>query len=189
MFLNNPDKKGQPGHRCMTDDAWNNAQPSEATKNLPYLFVAYTADHFSNDPSDLDALLDIAEAATRNAGLAAFWIGCSCMPEPQNMEEDVYRINDVIRGAYSLAIAVGNRKGSVKSQDTATLLKEWGSRMWTFPEALLSPNDKNIEIYTRNADLSRPIILRKKDLPAWAWSDADIARQLVCLFYFTFLSS
>lgn len=142
MYLNVPGKEGQLGHTCMRDEDWNNRQPSEATKNLPYVFIAYTKDQFSNDPSDLDALLDIAEAATRRAGLSAFWIGCSCMPELQNMEEDVYRINDVIRGAYSLVIALGNRKGAKMFQDASALLLEWGNRMWTFPEALLSPNDK-----------------------------------------------
>jgi hypothetical protein len=179
MFLNSPGKGGAPGHTCMTDEAWNNSQSSEVTKRLPYAVIAYTKDQFSDDPSDLDALLDIAEVATRNAGLSAFWIGCSCMPEPQNIEEDVYRINDVIRGAYSLIIALGNPKGAKSPHDTGALLMQWGSRMWTFPEALLSPNDKPVEIYTRGGDMSSPIVLAKKDLPTWAWSDADMSRQLM----------
>lgn len=180
MFLSDPGKNGKPGHTRMMDETWNKNQSSDSTKNLPYVFVAYTKDQFDPDtPSDMDALLDIAEAATRRAGMPAFWIGSSCMPEPQNMEEDVYRINDVIRGAYSLVIALGNRKGAEKSIDTGALLMEWGSRMWTFPEALLSPNDKSVEIYTRHSDLSRPIILSKKELPQWAWSDADLSRQLM----------
>jgi hypothetical protein len=94
------------------------------------------------------------------------------------VEEDVYRINDVMRGAHSLIIALANRKGN-GTKDSTALLQEWGSRMWTFPEALLSPNDKLIEIYTRGKDLEKPIVITKKDLPTWAWEKPELARQLM----------
>jgi len=35
------------------------------------------------------ALHQIAEAAACNAGVPAYWVGCSCMPKPENIEEDV----------------------------------------------------------------------------------------------------
>ncbi|KUJ09354.1 uncharacterized protein LY89DRAFT_701395 [Mollisia scopiformis] len=177
MFLNSPGKEGIHGSSCMKDEEWNAVQVDESKKNLPYVFIAYTVAHFND--KDLDTLHDIAEFATRRAGLSAYWVGCSCMPEDDNIEEDVYRINDVIRGAHSLVIAVGNRKGDSRPTDTSTLLHEWGSRMWTFPEALLSPNDKNVEVYTRGHDLNRPLIIAKKDLPGWAWDDADTSRQIM----------
>ncbi|KAE8454570.1 hypothetical protein EG329_000193 [Mollisiaceae sp. DMI_Dod_QoI] len=177
MFLNSPGKEGMHGSSCMKDEEWNAVQVDESKKNLPYLFIAYTIAQF--DDVDLDALHDIAEVATRKAGLSAYWVGCSCMPEDDNIEEDVYRINDVIRGAHSLVIAVGNKKGDPRPKDTSALLHEWGSRMWTFPEALLSPNEKYVEVYTRGNDLNRPLIIAKKDLPGWAWDDADTSRQIM----------
>jgi hypothetical protein len=179
MFLKNPTSEEMSGYERKADVEWNGSHPEEHMKFLPYVFVAYTKDQFTEDRADMDALLHIAEKATRRAGLSAFWIGCSCMPDPANIEEDVYRINDVIRGARSLVIAVGHRRDDGKSRDTASLLREWGSRMWTFPEALLSPSNKNIEIYTRGTDLNRPWVIAKKDLPARAWADADLARQLM----------
>ena len=179
MHLKSPDQQDMLGCKRIKDAEWNAQQTDKNMKYLPYVFVAYTADQFTQDPTDLKALLQIAEKATRRAGMPAFWIGCSCMPDEATIEEDVYRINDVIRGAYSLVIAVGRRPGDPKSRDTASLLWEWGSRMWTFPEALLSPNDKKIEIFTRDTDLNQPWILAKKDLASCAWVDADEARALL----------
>jgi hypothetical protein len=58
--------------------------------------VAYTAEQFKSN-EDLRALHQIADAAARNAGAMAYWVGCSCMPDPAEMTQDVYRICDVIR--------------------------------------------------------------------------------------------
>lgn len=127
------------------------------------------------------ALHQIAEAAARNAGVPAYWVGCSCMPEPENMEEDVYRIGDVIRGAHSMIIAVGrpsNGLGAITTTDE--MLQQWGKRVWTFPEVLLSPAGKDIKVYTRGTDLMSPIPLAKNQFAARVWkNDALIARQLV----------
>jgi hypothetical protein len=152
------------------------------------------------------ALHQIAEAAARNAGVPAYWVGCSCMPEPENMEEDVnpltclllfyeeswqsanlltllkvYRIGDVIRGAHSMIIAVGrpsNGMGAITTTDE--MLQQWGKRVWTFPEVLLSPAGKDIKVYTRGTDLMSPIPLAKNQFAARVWkNDALIARQLV----------
>ena len=58
----------------------------KAEKNLEYIFIAYTAEQFKT-PEDLFVLHQIADAAARNAGVSAYWVGCSCMPE--NLHEDV----------------------------------------------------------------------------------------------------
>jgi hypothetical protein len=60
------------------------------------VFVAYTAEQFKSN-EDLRALHQIADAAARNVGAMAYWVGCSCMPDPAEMTQDVYRICDVIR--------------------------------------------------------------------------------------------
>jgi hypothetical protein len=55
---------------------------------LSYIFVAYTAEQFrSND--DFIALHRIAERAARDAGVQAYWIGCTCMPEREKIHDDV----------------------------------------------------------------------------------------------------
>jgi hypothetical protein len=55
--------------------------------NLSYVFVAYTAEQF-NTPEDFRVLHEMADAAARRAGVIAYWVGCSCMPDNQ-LQEDV----------------------------------------------------------------------------------------------------
>jgi hypothetical protein len=50
--------------------------------------VAYTAEQFRSI-EDLRTLHQMADAAARNAGVAAYWVGCSCMPDPNELQEDV----------------------------------------------------------------------------------------------------
>jgi hypothetical protein len=167
--------EGQPAKLLAVDD-WI-AQCKDHTP-ISYVFVAYTAEQFRT-PEDIPALLHIADAAARNAGVQAYWIGCSCM-DTSNLQEDVYRICDVIRGAHSLAIAVGEPLNRVQGVSTDDLLQQWGSRMWTFPEVLLAPAGKEIKVYTRNTDLLRPMTVAKNQFAAKAWKhDAHVARQLI----------
>jgi hypothetical protein len=53
-----------------------------------------------------------------------------------------YTICDIIRGAEHVVALVGN-KSLQQSQDFGQLLKAWGSRVWTFPEVLLSRGDRS----------------------------------------------
>jgi hypothetical protein len=56
-------------------------------QNLSYIFVAYTAEQF-NAPDDFRVLHQMADVAARNAGVTAYWVGCSCMPDNQ-LQDDV----------------------------------------------------------------------------------------------------
>jgi hypothetical protein len=56
--------------------------------DLSYVFIAYTGEQFQTT-EDLRALHSIADAAARNAGVQAYWVGCSCMPDPDDLQEDV----------------------------------------------------------------------------------------------------
>ncbi|KAF2471129.1 uncharacterized protein BDR25DRAFT_223590 [Lindgomyces ingoldianus] len=152
----------------------------KAEKNLSYVFVAYTAEQFRTT-EDLRALHQMADAAARNAGVPAYWIGCSCMPEPDNLQEDVYRICDVIRGAHSVAIAVARPPNDTQGINTTDLmLQQWGKRIWTFPEVLLAPAGKDIKVYTRGMDLFNPTEVAKNQFAIKVWKgDAHVARQLV----------
>ncbi|KAK3360497.1 hypothetical protein B0T25DRAFT_578415 [Lasiosphaeria hispida] len=151
--------------------------------DLRYLFVAYSTEQFNhNSPEDMKALFHIAERACRDANLPAYWVAANCMADAAELEADVYRISDVVRGARKMIIAVGPPGGNARGQflpDTGALLQQWGSRMWTFPEALLSPGD-SIDIYTRGTDLSYPRTISKNQFAARVWgANAIVSRQLV----------
>lgn len=90
----------------------------------------------------------------------------------------------MIRGAHSLAIAVGPPKNDVSGISTADLmLQQWGQRIWTFPEILLAPAGKDVKVYMRGSDLLRPMLVAKNQFAAKVWKgDAHIARQ-VCIHY------
>ena len=76
----------------------------QSTADIPYIFIAYTAEQFEQE--DYEELHYISERAAREEGVLAYWIGCSCMQDEDQVEDDVYRISDVMRGAQSLVIAI-----------------------------------------------------------------------------------
>ncbi|KAH7392944.1 hypothetical protein BKA66DRAFT_567670 [Pyrenochaeta sp. MPI-SDFR-AT-0127] len=169
-------EQGEPA-MIMNVEEWITQYKSE--RNLSYVFIAYTAEQFQTT-EDLRVLHQIADAAARNAGVMAYWVGCSCMPDEQ-IQEDVYRICDVIRGASSLAIAVGRPPNDMHGISTADLmLQQWGRRIWTFPEILLAPAGKDIKVYMRGSDLMNPLLVAKNQFAAKVWKDdAHVARQLI----------
>ncbi|RSM04825.1 hypothetical protein CDV31_009852 [Fusarium ambrosium] len=181
-FLREPFNDENRGVDVRSVVEWENSDGRDA--NLAYLFVAYSTEHFSHSSEqDMMALHHIAETACRAAKLSAYWIACSCMRDENELESDVYRISDVLRGASSMIIAVGRGKTAMSSggkANTESLLREWGSRMWTFPEVLLSPG-RNISIYTRDSDLSSPLVVAKNQFAAqvWTYMDPDVARHLI----------
>ncbi|MCJ1262456.1 hypothetical protein MMC22_002326 [Lobaria immixta] len=179
-FLEHPDDtSAQQGVKTVLVETWL-AEHGAATE-LNYLFLSYTGLQFDkSSPEDMDALREIGEIATRKAGLQAYWIDLDCMPDKKELEDDVHRISDVVRGAHSLAIAVGPLVGDVE-QDGSThdYLKVWGERMWTWPEVLLAPLGSEILIYTRGLDLNRPLSIDKRNFTSLAWDDASVARQLI----------
>ncbi|USP80802.1 hypothetical protein yc1106_08076 [Curvularia clavata] len=169
-------RDGGPAVITKVDD-WLAQQPSG--QPLSYVFVAYTAEQF-NTPEDFKVLHQLADDAARRAGVMAYWVGCSCMPDNQ-LQEDVYRICDVIRGAHSMAIAVGSPSNNKSEINTPELmLQQWGRRVWTFPEVLLAPAGRDISVYVRDSELPQPILVSKNQFPAQVWlDDAHVARQLI----------
>lgn len=146
--------------------------------SIEYLFICYTTEQFSHESNeDMDELHRIAEAATRRAGVAAYWLACSCMPEDEELFEDVYRISDVVRGAHSLVVIIGAPRGS--SPDASEMLRQLGGRMWTFPEVLLSSSRHPISLYTRGCHPDSFRRLFKRNFAIEAWGDAGISRQLI----------
>lgn len=141
---------------------------------LSYLFVCYTGQQFRHGvDEDENWLHEVAEDAARNAGVQAYWIASFCL-NPYD-PEDVYRISDVVRGAHSLVVAIGSPAGSHLSQDQ--MLGQLGSRIWTFPEVLLSPPHQPITIYSRDTNSIRSI--SKSSFAFEAWGDNSLSRQLI----------
>lgn len=77
-----------------------------------------------------------------------------------------------------MIIAVGHPSNATQEFSIDDLLQQWGSRMWTFPEALLSPG-RRILVYQRGSDISNPITLSKNQFAGRVWSDATESRQLI----------
>lgn len=181
-FLREPFNDENCGVEVENVEHWERRQGQDPSLN--YLFVAYSTEHFSHSSeADMVALHQIAETACRAAKLPAYWISCSCMRDTAELEADIYRISDVLRGAHSMIIAVGRGKAAESSSGKVTteaLLQEWGSRMWTFPEVLLSPG-RSIQVYTRDGNLQAPLTIAKNQFASqvWTYMDADVARHLI----------
>ncbi|KAH8887306.1 hypothetical protein GQ53DRAFT_873055 [Thozetella sp. PMI_491] len=162
-------------------EEWEKTDGEGSTAN--YLFIAYSTEHFSHDSDeDKRALHHIAETAARAAKVPAYWVSVSCMQDPEQTESDVYRISDILRGAQGMIIAVGQSKGkaAMGTLSTDALLAQWGRRMWTFPEVLLSPGNQ-IPVYTRGGNLRAPLLVSKSQFAGRVWGelDAEESRQLV----------
>lgn len=86
----------------------------------------------------------------------------------------------MIRGAKSIVIAVGrppNDRNDITTTDL--MLQQWGRRIWTFPEVLLSPSGQDIRVYTRGENLLAPMLVAKNQFAAKVWKDdAHVARQV-----------
>ena len=179
-FLKNPgDKNTLHGVNVILVEDWL-AEHGEGGE-ISYLFLSYTGLQFNKDSEeDMRVLRQVGETATRRAGLEAFWMDLDCMPDKKELEDDVHRISDVVRGAHSFAIAVGPSAGdTVQAGSTHKYLKIWGERMWTWPEVLLASPGSEILVYTRGQNPDAPLKVDKRNFPALVWDDAPIARQLM----------
>ncbi|KIW98631.1 uncharacterized protein Z519_00292 [Cladophialophora bantiana CBS 173.52] len=192
---------------CLDPRVWIDAHGGAVEPT--YIFISYTAENqferrcrgarkdiqntgssHCNCPqccdaaSDAEALHNIARLAAKKAQVAAYWTDQCCMStDKDELQEDVYRISDVVRGAAKIVIVVG-RTGQdhlPPSITTLDLLKEWGTRMWTWPEVLLGPAREKIQVYTRRGDIraAAPLEISKMEFPAQVWDDGEVARQLI----------
>ncbi|KAF2721872.1 hypothetical protein K431DRAFT_284552 [Polychaeton citri CBS 116435] len=139
---------------------------------------------------DMSTLIEFSIKATKAAHVDAFWIDYECV-RPETTEqadesmEDVYRICDIVRACHSMAIIVGPRFNYADySHETnhsvsakAEWLQDWGSRLWTVPEALLCPGEHRIAIYA--SGVPEPEFIAKRNLPSRVWNDGPALRQLI----------
>jgi hypothetical protein len=173
-------KDSHPPYGRIDPEVWRTTRGNG--KEPAYVFISFTGSQFQRESKkDTEALHEIARVAASQAQVPSYWMEC-CMPtEPDELEASVYRISDVVRGAHSVAIAVGQTSETTPNPRVTTdqLLQEWGTRMWTLPEVLLAPLKKDILVYTRGSDLRNPKKLQKSDFPSRVWGDGDWTRSLI----------
>lgn len=151
------ERVSEPAYLCLAEgmetinvQQWRKENGTDVA--LEYVMVSYTREQFVTD-NDKDSLHKIGRRAAVAAKVRAYWLGCSCLGTGTELEENVWRISDVIRGALQVVIAVAGPVGVKEvGKLPVGLLHEWGDRVWTLPELLLSP-EQDIEIYTLNRSL------------------------------------
>jgi hypothetical protein len=150
-------KDSHPPYGRIDPEVWRTTRGNG--KEAFYVFISFTSSQFRRESKkDTEALHEIARAAASQAKVPSYWIEY-CMPTARDeLIVSVYRISDVIRGANSVAIVVGQTGKDTLDPGVTTdqLLREWGTSMWTLPEVLLAPLKQNIRVYTRGSDLSKP---------------------------------
>ncbi|KAL8838467.1 MAG: hypothetical protein Q9176_005019 [Flavoplaca citrina] len=194
-FIGQIERVSEPAYLCLAEgmkvinvQQWRKANGKDVA--LDYIMVSYTGKQFaSNNDKDKDSLHFIGQHAAQEAGVRAYWVSCSCLGMADDQEENVWRISDVIKGAFQVVIAVAGPVG-VKEMGTlpTELLSQWGDRVWTLPELLLSP-ERDIEIYTLNRSLDQvqqlkqclerpPDRINRRNFSRF-WEDASIVGQLL----------
>lgn len=183
----------------------NAAMLVDQRKDEDYVFVSYTRAQFQTY-DDIDevtrrfkygpdhpkrqaahrarcALLEIGKRAAQDAGVAAFWLDCFPLGEGEQDKEEVYRICDIVRAATATVVAI-DTSGSMVDNGGAGLrdqdpLRDWGARMWTLPELLLSAPHKRIRVYDQ-ANAGHVVASSKRGLGYLAWKDDWLeASQLI----------
>lgn len=149
---------------------------SQHGKAANYVLVSYTSEQFRGEEQEL-FLHDVGEHAARAAGVPAYWVGCSCLGNESQVEENVWRISDIIRGAHSMAIVLSD-PGTSGESSMDTLLEHWGTRVWTLPEVLLSPSHEPMLVYVRGESIDAPTRIQKRHMAA-KLEDKELSRQLI----------
>ncbi len=139
-------------------------------KDISYIFISYANVHFDTNNSETGRHMieDMAAFAALQAGKEAYWLDYKCRaPKAQQdlLDADVYRMCDVIRGSYRVVVMVKSNKPELKI--------EWGSRMWTLPEALLAPGD-SVYFCSPTEDSFALTSMHKVEMTSSVWVDPEI---------------
>lgn len=173
----------EPDYLCLEEGMKiinvSESRAKDGNKNrLEYVFVSYTSSQFRSD-DDYRYLHLVGQHAARAAHVQAYWLSCSCLGVTEaEHEQNVWRICDVVRGAFSLVIVVANQEGGTATRESYGLLSQWGSRVWTLPELLLSPEQNDIRVYTRGADFELCEQINRRNFARF-WDDHDLVGQLI----------
>lgn len=187
------ERKSEPAYVCLVDGMqiinvaeWRANHGNQAA--LEYVLVSYTSEQF-NSEEDLLSLHEIGKHAARAAGVDAYWLGCSCLGTEAEIEQNVWRICDVVRSAFSVVVAIAGPMGlTTQTGLPYDLVREWGRRVWTLPELLLTPEHDDIQIYTMNRTLdpseqldqclASPKLRNLRNFSRY-WEDDSLVGQLI----------
>ncbi|KAI9706946.1 MAG: hypothetical protein M1820_004532 [Bogoriella megaspora] len=126
----------------LKDGQWQ-VESQEGKRHRSYIFISSYRGHFpvhdSNPKVQAEARANIhrmARQCAKEEGLEAYWIDHECIEEKDGALKtaDLHRMCDVIRGAVRTCIML--------PEFSVQKMQEWGDRMWTLPEALLSSADQ-----------------------------------------------
>jgi hypothetical protein len=186
------ERKSEPAYVCLVDGMQiiNVAEWRANHKNqaLEYVLVSYTSEQFYSK-EDLLCLHEIGKHAARAAKVDYYWLGCSCLGTEAEIEQNVWQICDVVRSAFSVVVAVAGPMGSTTPEELPYyLVREWGRRVWTLPELLLTPEHDDIQVYTMNRSLdsseqldqclASPKLKNLRNFPGY-WEDHSLVGQLI----------
>lgn len=114
-----------------------------------YLFISWHWESFKydrNKPSNaaLSLVKKMAQHATLEAGLKAYWLDVQCVDQKfgESFSSDVYGMADVVRNANHVAILLPSEHSFYK--------RSWARRLWTLPEGLLAKGKLRIWTATEN---------------------------------------
>ena len=157
-------------------------------QRVSYIFISWTSRHFKAWVSEQARVKieKIAQAQAIQAGVTAYWFDVRCMaPEKEKeiRDADVYRMCDVIRGAQLVCVVLPDLTSHFK--------RDWGSRMWTLPEAMLSqsrtitfcsPGEETLGEPSRNVEILDKLsynveTLTKLDMTDEIWNQNEARDQ------------
>lgn len=102
-----------------------------------YLFISWHWESFKYDRNKpakeaLSLVREMAQHATLEAGLKAYWLDVQCVDQNSgtSFSSDVYGMADIVRHANHVAILLPSEHSFYK--------RAWARRLWTLPEGLLA---------------------------------------------------
>ncbi|KAI9684184.1 MAG: hypothetical protein M1829_003454 [Trizodia sp. TS-e1964] len=135
------------------------------SRRVAYIFISYTTAHFNiyTDESARVAVETLAQKLAVENQVQAYWMDFRCAaPELGELRDsDVNRLCDVIRGARRICVVLPDLSSTSKH--------EWGARMWTLPEALLSSKEELLFCSPHQ----EPQLLSKLDMTDEVWEDGE----------------
>ena len=138
----------------------------ESQTAQPYVVISYTTVHFKVDASRRGVIEELAEKMAEEAGVKAYWLDYRCRASKQpELTDDVHRICDVFRGARHVIVVLPDLTEKSK--------KEWGQRIWTLTEVLLSAAHQ-----VKFVSPEQTIEYTKIDISREIWTDGEPTRLL-----------
>ncbi|KAG0699303.1 hypothetical protein DFH29DRAFT_854975 [Suillus ampliporus] len=123
-----------------TQNVWVRCTDRDTIIRTKFIAISYRAvDAFTRGPDieqEVAQFKDEVRAAVLGQKFDAYWLDLECVGEtPSEKSLDLYCMADVYRGAKVTLIMLG-RAASGENE----CWRGWGERVWTMPEALLSPH-------------------------------------------------